>query len=153
NFLSSTSPVLNELINQAATATALAASSNPGSAGQSIVLTATVNALTPVPGFGQPSGTVLFQDGSKPLGEAFLNNGAATLTVTLGAGNHTLSALYEGSTPFQSSASSAVAETVNNPAPVVTGIIPATLPEGSPTFTLTVNGSPFQTGVTVQWNG
>lgn len=38
-------------------------------------------------------------------------------------------------------------------APTITSLNPSTINEGSPTFTLTVNGTGFVDGSTVQWNG
>jgi uncharacterized protein (TIGR03437 family) len=49
--------------------------------------------------------------------------------------------------------SSAVNFTINNPTPAVTTLNPASALAGSPAFTLTVNGTGFVTGATVQWNG
>jgi len=43
--------------------------------------------------------------------------------------------------------------TVNNPAPATTAISPTFVPPGNPAFTLTVTGSNFVNGSTVQWNG
>ncbi|MCX6618374.1 MAG: Ig domain-containing protein [Acidobacteria bacterium] len=60
--------------------------------------------------------------------------GAATVTVSGGA---------SGSATF----------TINNPAPVVSALSPASATAGSPTFTLAVNGSNFVAGSVVRWNG
>jgi hypothetical protein len=61
NFDASTSPALNEVINQDATTTTLSVSGNPAIAGQPLTLTATVVAAAPR--FGPPTGSVLFLDG------------------------------------------------------------------------------------------
>ena len=42
---------------------------------------------------------------------------------------------------------------VNNPLPVITSLSPVSATVGSPGFTLTVNGTNFVSGSTVQWNG
>lgn len=47
--------------------------------------------------------------------------------------------------------SNQVAFTVTNPVPVLTSLSPATLPFGSPTFTLTLTGNYFMNGATVSW--
>jgi hypothetical protein len=157
-FTGSTSPVLNQLVNQVATTTVLSSSANPALAGQPLTLTATVSAPTPAPGFSLPTGTVFFERFDIPspvtLGSAPLVNGTATLTIAAPpAAAMLLSARYAGADPFQASASANLTEVVNNPVPAVTGMAPATLPEGSPAFTLTLTGSNFLSGATVQWNG
>jgi hypothetical protein len=43
--------------------------------------------------------------------------------------------------------------TVNNPAPTITSLNPASSLAGGAQFTLTVNGTNFVNGATVQWNG
>jgi hypothetical protein len=43
--------------------------------------------------------------------------------------------------------------TINNPVPVCSSISPISTPAQGPAFTLTVNGSKFAPGATVQWNG
>ncbi|MGH9835231.1 MAG: hypothetical protein ACREBD_03615 [Blastocatellia bacterium] len=50
-------------------------------------------------------------------------------------------------------ASNAVTLAINNPAPAVTSINPLSATAGAAAFTLTVNGTGFVTGSTVQWNG
>ncbi len=43
--------------------------------------------------------------------------------------------------------------TTGSSAPAITSLVPATISAGTPAFTLTVNGTRFLTGATVQWNG
>jgi uncharacterized protein (TIGR03437 family) len=50
-------------------------------------------------------------------------------------------------------ASNAVTFAINNPAPAITSINPSSVTAGSAAFTLTVNGTGFVSGSTVQWNG
>ncbi len=80
--------------------------------GQTESLTATVNSQA-----GTPTGIVTFRDGNIVLGTAQLDAaGQATLAVSLGVGNHALTASYgaTGATgAFAASTSAAVAETVN----------------------------------------
>ncbi len=153
NFTASTSPLLNEVIDQDTTTTSLAVSNNPVIAGQPLTLTASVAGAAP--GFGPPTGSVLFLDGPATVGSGSLAGGVATFTTAaLAAGTHALTAVYVGDGHFTgSSTPSALAAVVNNPAPVVTGLGPAAVPEGSPGFTLTLTGSSFVSGATVQWNG
>jgi hypothetical protein len=103
----STSSVLSQVVNQAATATALTAQPNPSTIGQSVTLTAIVTA-TP----GVPTGTVNFKSGNRVLGRATLNNGTATLITSFShSGSYQLSAIYAGNANYQSSSGS-VTQTV-----------------------------------------
>ncbi len=63
---------------------------------------------------GTPTGKVTLKDGSKTLGTATLNKGAATFALpkTLAAGKHTLTASYAGSSTTAASTSGAVSFTV-----------------------------------------
>ncbi|MGE0129856.1 MAG: hypothetical protein AB7U82_17380 [Blastocatellales bacterium] len=49
--------------------------------------------------------------------------------------------------------SNAINFTINNPAPAITTLSPSSKVAGDQNFTLTVNGTGFVTGSTVQWNG
>ena len=57
------------------------------------------------------------------------------------------------SPPKGGGTSSAVAFTIGNVVPVATSLSPASVTAGSPAFELTVSGSGFVSGATVQWNG
>jgi hypothetical protein len=120
----------------AATATALAVDANPAIVGQTETLTATVNAQA-----GTPSGTVAFLDGNTMLGTATVNaNSQAVLTVSLGVGNHALTASFAGTDGFSGSISPVVTETVNRAATTValnSSVNPA-LTGQAVTFTATV---------------
>jgi streptogramin lyase len=62
---------------------------------------------------GVPTGTVTFLDGTTVLGTAPVNvDGQAQLPVSLGVGNHTLTASFTGTNGFTNSVSTAVAEPV-----------------------------------------
>src|SRR5262249_10107459 len=77
--------------------------------GQAETLTATVVAPA-----GVPTGTVTFLDGTTVLGTAQVNAaGQAMLPVSLGVGNHQLTAVYGGAAAFAGSTSAAAAVTVN----------------------------------------
>jgi hypothetical protein len=84
--------------------------------GQGETLTATVTSPA-----GVPAGTVTFLDGNTVLGTAQLNAaGQAVLPVSLGVGNHQLTAVYGGAGGFAGSTSAASAVTVNPAATAVT---------------------------------
>src|SRR5207247_6522953 len=81
--------------------TVVSSSYNPSRDGQAVTFTATVrSASSPTPG----TGSVSFYDGAVPLGSASLSaSGKATLTITLPAGGHAITAAYPGSEVFASS--------------------------------------------------
>jgi hypothetical protein len=96
----------------AATATSLAADTNPVVFGQSVTLTATVTSSA-----GTPTGTVTFRDGGTILGEVAVDpNGQASLALPLGVGSHSLTASFAGIVPFTASTSAALTETVGKAA-------------------------------------
>ncbi len=113
DFTTSTSSVLSQMVNQAATTTKL--TKNPTTAikfGQSVTFTATPTPSSP--GAGTPTGTVTFKDGSTTLGTGALAGGIATFTTSaLAVGGHSVTAVYDGDTDFTTSTSSAVSQTVS----------------------------------------
>jgi hypothetical protein len=150
NFTASVSPVVNLVVDQDPTTTALSVSANPGLTGQPITLTATV--APTVPGLGPPTGNVVFMDGTTTIGSGSLSSGVAAFTTAIMApGSHALSAVYIGDSNFTGSIALAVTEVINNPAPILTSLSPSTLPEGSAAFTLTLTGN-FVPGAMVLWN-
>jgi hypothetical protein len=152
HFSASTSRVLNELVNQDTTTTTLALSTSPMTIGQTLTMSATVAGAAP--GFGPPTGVVMFRDGTATIGVGTLSGGVASFsTSALPAGSHSLSALYLGDDNFRGSTSSAVSETINNPTPVLTSLGATSLVEGSGKFTLVLNGTGFLNSSSVQWNG
>jgi hypothetical protein len=123
------------------TTTSLVASPNPVTAGQALVLTATVEGV----GDTSPAGTVSFLNGSTPLGTAPLNaSGVATLSAaSLAAGTYSLTAQYTGNASFLSSNSAAVPVTVNAQA-TTTSLVASSnpVPAGQAlALTATVQGS------------
>jgi hypothetical protein len=99
------------------TTTAVVSSLNPSVFGQLISFTATVSS-----GSGTPKGTVIFFDGSTSLGSATLVNGSVSIsTSALGAGSRSITAVYQGSLKFNSSASVQLAQVVN-PATTTTSL-------------------------------
>jgi streptogramin lyase len=140
----------------AATTTTLSTSLPSAVSGQTSVLTALVSSPA-----GTPSGTVTFFDGVMLLGSAPLDDsGEATLSVSLGVGQHSLSAFYPGNAAFAPSTSSpSVPETVN-PAGSAVGLDVSTslTDNGQPaTFTATVTpltpGAGTPTGAVTFWDG
>lgn len=101
--LSVTPGALN--ITQAATSTALTASSASVNPGQNVILTATITDAS-AESAGTPTGTVSFYNGTTLLGTSTLTAGVATLSTTaLSAGaNSSITASYSGDTNFLPSA-------------------------------------------------
>jgi hypothetical protein len=110
------SGIVNQTVNRAATSTVVTSSVNPSVYGQSVTLTAAVSSTA-----GTPTGTVTFKDGSTVLGTGVLSGGLATFTTsTLAVGGHSIIAEYGGNTNFDTSASGALAQTVNKAATATT---------------------------------
>ena len=120
----------------AATTTTLSTSTAYAVFGQAEVLTATVNSPA-----GTPTGSVTFLDGNTVLGTAPVNAaGQAILAVSLGVGNHALTASFAGSGGFTGSSSAAATVTVNRAATTValaSSVNPAVTGQAV-TFTATV---------------
>jgi large repetitive protein len=111
NFLASVSPPYFQVVNQAATSTALGGSPNPAVYSQPATLTATVTSDG-----GTPDGTVQFKDGSATIagcGTRTLSAGVATCSPSLAVAIHSLTAVYSGSADFQASISTALGFTVD----------------------------------------
>ena len=96
--------------NQGGDQVSLASSPTAPKAGQSVTFTAHVTA-----GFGElgaPTGKITFKDGSKYLGNVYLQSGAAHLTTQLTAGTHQILAEYGGDSTFNPNHSSTVSISV-----------------------------------------
>jgi Bacterial Ig-like domain (group 3) len=79
--------------------------------GQPVTLSAFVSPTTDAS--GSPTGQITFRDGSTTLGTAALSAGSTTFTVaSLSAGPHSISAVYDGDSQFDSSTSQAASLTV-----------------------------------------
>ena len=162
NFASSTSPVLTQTVNKATSSTSVVSSNSTANRGAAVTFTATVTSSAT----GTPTGTVTFNDGATMLGTGTLSGGTATFTTAgLGAGAHSISAVYGGDTNFTGSTSAILTETINqtassssavtssnNPSLIGTAVTftaavtsPAT---GTPTGTVT-----FQDGATTLGTG
>jgi autotransporter-associated beta strand protein len=117
-------------------------------AGQSANLTATVAAA---PGSSIPvTGDVTFFDGTTALGTVALDGARqARLTVTLGPGQHVLTARYLGTAEVAPSEATATARlAVRYPKPVIQSVDPSTFPGGT-TVDLVIRGTGFVDGARI----
>lgn len=113
NTASSTSAVLTQKVNKAATQVNLSLSLSSVLFGQSVTLTAQVSVIAP--GMANLTGTVTFKDGTTVLGTMTVNgNGVATFsTMKLAKGQRKLTAVYNGDSHTAGSTSTVMTETVN----------------------------------------
>ena len=113
NFATSTGAV-SQVVNQAATTTALTSSANPSVFGQSVTFTATVTVNSPGAGTIPAGETVTFKDNGSTIGTGTTNtSGVATFaTSTLTVATHPITAAYAGDTNFATS-TGAVSQVVN----------------------------------------
>jgi len=102
-----------QVVNKDGTTTTVTSFANPSVFSQSVTFTAAVTANAP--GSGVPTGTVTLMDGSATLGTPTLDGtGHATFTTsTLTVASHSIAATYNGSSSFNTSASSALTQTVS----------------------------------------
>ena len=99
-------------VSSTATTTGVTSSVDPSVVGQSVTFTAIVTAISP--GLGTPAGTVTFKDGTTTLATETLTGGATTFTTSgLALGTHSITAVYNGSTTFATSTSTALTQTVS----------------------------------------
>jgi hypothetical protein len=88
----STSPVLDQIVNQAETMAAIISSRNPSVSGKLVTFTATITSQTLT-----PKGTVVFMSGSTLLGTVQLSAGKARLsTSSLPEGSNPITVTYSG---------------------------------------------------------
>jgi hypothetical protein len=107
NFQASASNPVNITVGKANTTTTLTSppANSAASAGTAITLSAQV--AVQAPGVATLSGSIQFLDGANVLGTRTLSGGgAASMTVTLAAGSHTLTATYSGNSSLNSSSGS-----------------------------------------------
>ena len=135
----SASSPLTQTVNQTASTTSLASSSNPSVVNQPVTFTATIS-----PQFGgTATGTVTFNDGANVLGTAAVTGNVATFTIgSLSKGTHSITAVYGGDTNVAGSSASALSQLVN-PAPTTTAVTSSVNPSfanQATTFTATVTG-------------
>ncbi|HEY3723817.1 MAG TPA: Ig-like domain-containing protein [Acidimicrobiia bacterium] len=119
DFTTSTSPTLTQNVSLASSSTALVSGTNPSTAGDAVLFTATVSSLA-----GSPTGTVAFKDGSTNItscGAQPITTGTATCsTSALAPGSHSVSAVYSGDSTFATSTSNTVTQVVNGIATTTT---------------------------------
>jgi hypothetical protein len=118
--------------------TSLASTPNPSVFGQTITLTAAVTPDT-------ATGVVEFHDGSTPLGNASLTDGAATLPVSgLSKAIHSLTARYLGDAVHGGSVSAALVQTINSAgtSTMVTASVNPSLFRQAVSFAATVTVTP-----------
>ena len=92
----------------------LVSSLSPSALSQTVTFTATVK---PASGTGTPTGTVTFKDGATVLGTGTLSGGTSTfMTSGLGAGAHSITAVYGGDANFGGGSSPILTQTVSQAA-------------------------------------
>lgn len=166
DFATSSSAELTHGVNRAATTVALETSNADAVAGEPLTFTAEVDVVAP--GAGEPTGVVQFAADGVPIGDAVpLNGGTAVSPPTgLDAGDHVITANYEGDTRFAGGSTTleqevAAARTTTavssspNPSVVgqpvtiratVTPVSPATgTPQGAVQFEIDGQPGPFAT--------
>jgi hypothetical protein len=112
DYNASTSAVLTQTVNKAATSTMLTSSPNPSTLGQTVTFKVTVATLAP--GSGTPTGSVTLKDGGTALQTASLASGKAAFTrSSLAHGSHSMTAVYLGSANERGSTSTVTTQTVN----------------------------------------
>ena len=112
NFVGSTSPVLVQTVNRAATTTTVTSGLNPSTFGQTVTFNANVTSSG-----GTATGTVTFLDGATTLGTANLVNHRGSFTTSaLTGGTHSITVAYSGDTSFAPSTSSVLMQGVNRAA-------------------------------------
>ncbi len=129
------------------TTTALTSTPNPSYQGESVTMTATVTAQNG----STPAGTVIFKSNGSQIGSASLNSsGVAVLNFTgLAVGSDSLTAVYQGLPPLESSTSNTVTQVVHpGSTTTVTSSPNPSAPGQNVTITATVGpaGPPTPTG-------
>jgi large repetitive protein len=108
----STSAAVQETIEQITTTTSVTSNSASAPAGSSIQLTATIVPASSVPS-SPITGTVTFMDGATTLGAATVSGGTVTITLnSLGVGQHSIYAIYGGSSIYAGSISPTITQKV-----------------------------------------
>ncbi len=109
DYHSSTSSVLTQTVDKAATTTTIVSNLNPSTSGNAVTFTATVSSNA-----GVPTGTISFMDGTKQIGTGTLAGGKATFTTSaLATGTHSIQAEYSGTTDLATSKSAILSQKVN----------------------------------------
>jgi hypothetical protein len=143
--------ILMQSVHRSGTTTTVTSSPNASTFGQAVTFTATVSPV--VSGLGAVTGLVTFEEGTTVLGAAGVNSsGAATLTTAaLGAGSHTITAVYYSDLVYAtSSGDDSASPQVVNKANTTTAVDSSSSPTVSGqsvtiTATVTVNSPGSQT--------
>jgi len=148
NDAASTSAILSQTVNKAASSVTLTSSLNPSTFGQSVTLSAAVTPST-------ATGSVQFLNGSTVLGTVTISGGSAALSISsLSAGAHSITAAYSGDANDAASTSAGLTQTVNKTASSValaSSLNPSAFGQ-SVTFTATLSPS-LATGTVQFLNG
>jgi len=100
---------VHQIVNKYATTATLVSSLNPSAFNQAVTFTATVTSAGP-----NPTGRVLFKDGTTSIGHVTLSSGVAVLTKSnLAVGTHQITAQYVGDSDSDASTSAPVSQVVN----------------------------------------
>jgi len=111
-FAASTAPDLSQIVTPGETTVGLTVSATDAVPGETIKVTATVEAVSPAS--GTPQGQVRFKDGGKTIATVALKNGEARFkTKALAIGAHEIIAKYRGSDDWAASASNMETITVD----------------------------------------
>ena len=106
DHLSATSPALNQAIQLATSTASIASAQNPGLLGASVLISAQVNGTG-----SQPTGNVVFLDGTTTLAILPLSDGAAIFSASaLTIGSHVISVRYDGDSTHSGSAPASLIE-------------------------------------------
>ena len=157
-------------VQKASTTTARSVDRADAVAGELVTFNAA--AVVESPGAGIPTGTVTFYDGAAALGTRAVINGTSAFTTSLTAGQHSITARYDGDTNFLASTSGVLPFTVAPPPdttpPVITvtgvfdgqysnaaGVTPifSATDDSLATVTATLDDAPFVSGTMVTAEG
>jgi len=126
-YASSTSDPFTQVVIKATPSVTIATSSNPSIYGDLVTFTSTVTA----PYSGVPSGTIQFYDNGSPIGtlQTLTQSSSISATAsyslnTLSAGNHAITATYNGNTNFNSALGSLAQNQQVDPTNTSTTIVP-----------------------------
>ncbi|HEX2836379.1 MAG TPA: M36 family metallopeptidase [Thermoanaerobaculia bacterium] len=126
--------------------TRIVSSQNPANTASTLTITGLPIAA------GEPAGTVSFYDGATLLGTSPIANHTATISPSLSAGAHSLTAHYNGSPSFAASTSAVLTQFIDtcNAPPTITYLSPPpAVPSGTPaTLSVTATGGSY---ITYQW--
>jgi len=138
DHLFSTSPALNQAIQLATSIAGVVSAQNPGLLGAPVLFTAQVNGTG-----SQPTGTVLFLDGTTILARVPLFNGAANFSANaLTIGSHVITLRYDGDATHSGSAPATLIEKMQQS--TATSIVSSASPSlvgALITFNATVTGA------------